>query len=195
MSSTQTQELVWSDAPNQRIGAVWCWTLMFLIGACVMDLSHTPHLLLASICFTATILLAFLACLAWAAALIVGIVLHLAMYSDLPAIYFGVVYSFWIVHRARKVSVILMLDHDWSFADCRLLMRRKILHALTALIVTSTVLTFVRTVLELYMAADYGIAAGWFYVAGVSLGGASFFLPYLKAAHNIKMVAKTKAMV
>ncbi len=195
MSSTQTRELVWGEVPNQRIGAVWCWTLMFLIGACVMDLSHMPHLLLGCICFTATILLALLACLAWAAASIIGTALHLAMYSDLPAIYLGVLYSFWIVCRARKVSVTLMLNHDWSIADCRLLMRRKVLHALTALLVTSTVLTFVPTVLELCMAADYGIAVGLFYVAGVSLGGASFFLPYLKAAHNIKMVAKTKAMV
>lgn len=195
MSSTQTRELVWGEVPNQRIGAVWCWTLMFLIGAGVMDLSHTPHLLSGCIWFTATMLLAFLACLASAAASIIETAVKLTVYTNLPAIYFGVVYSFWIVHRARKVSVILMLDHDWSFADCRLLMRRKMLHALTALIVTSTVLTFVRTVLELYMAANYGIAAGWFYVAGVSLGGASFFLPYLKAAHNIKMVAKTKAMV
>ncbi len=195
MSSTQTRELVWGEVPNQRIGAVWCWTLMFLIGACVMDLSHTPHLLFGCIWFTATMLIAFLACVAWVAVSIMGTAVQLTMYTNLPAIYFGVVYSFWIVHRARKVSVILMLDHDWSFADCRLLMRRKIVHALTALIVTSTVLTFVRTVLELYMAANYGIAAGWFYVAGVSLGGASFFLPYLKAAHNIKMVAKTKAMV
>lgn len=165
---------------------------MFLIAACALDFAHLPSFLFGCVSCVGAFLVSFLG---WLASEIATSAVQVAMSTDLPATYFGTVYSFWIFHRARGVAIVLMLDHGWSFADCRQLMRRKMMHALTALIVATTVLTLVRTVLELYMAANYNIAAGWFYVAGVSLGGASIFFPYLKAAQSIKMVAKTKAMV
>lgn len=191
MSPNQPAELTWDDVPNQRIGAVWCWTFLFLLGACAMDLAHLPRLLMACVSAVALILVLLL----WVFSAIAALVIQVTLSTDLPAIYCGVMYCFWIFRTARKVGITLMLDHNWSIADCRRYMRGKLMHALTAFMVTSTVLTFVRTVLELYVGAIYGLAAGWFYVAGVSLGGASFFLPYLKAAHSIKIVAKTKAMV